>query len=329
MAKQIGRKFAVGIAKEAVRGTAETAATFYPQFGEASVDEKVEFAEREEAAGVIEEATGADIVKQYSAINIKMPVGDKSFPLILLSALGTLVTSDNADSDPSVKDHTINVAQSVQHQALTAFLDDPVGGNDYKHALGMVESVGIEAVLGKAIEANIVMRAKKGASASLTPTITTENRFLPQHATIKFASSQAGLGAASASIVKNFKLTINKNLEDDDVIGTVDPADFNNKQFSIEGELEANWESEADYKTVMQAGTYKAMRIDLKNTDVTIGSAAKPEIMIDLYRVQLKEVTRPIKVNDIIKQTISFKAYYSLTDSKMIQIIATNTTASY
>jgi hypothetical protein len=329
MSKAIGRQYSVGIAKETSRGTAEAAATYYPQFSEATVDEKVEFAEQDQAYGIIEDGVGADIVKQYAGIEIKMPVGDKSFPLVLLAALGSLSTGDNADSDASIKDHTITVSQSVQHQALTVFLNDPVGGNDYKHALGMVESVGLSVEMGKYVEASIAMRAAKGATATLTPTTTAENRFLPQHVTMKLASAQSGLDAASALTIKSLNLSISKNLEDDDVLGDTDPADFNNKHLVIEGEFEANWESEATYKTVMQAGTYKAMRIDLKNTDVTIGSAAKPEIKIDLHRILLKEVTRPIKVNDIIRQTVSFKAYYSVADSKMITVTATNAVASY
>ena len=329
MSKALGRQYAVGIAKEAVRGTAEAAATYYPPFSEANVDESVEFAENDQAYGVIEDAVGADIVKQYSTINVKMPVGDKSFPLILLAALGTLSTGDNADSDASIKDHTITVAQSVQHQALTVFLNDPVGGNDYKHALGMVESVGITVEMGKYVEASLVMRAKKGATATLTPTITTENRFLPQHVSLKLAADLSGLGAASALTIKSLNLSISKNLEDDDIVGDDDPADFNNKQFTIEGEFEANWESEATYKTIMQAGTYKAMRIGMTNAGVTIGSAANPKIQIDLARVLLKEVTRPIKVNDIVRQTISFKAYYSQTEAETITVVATNAVASY
>jgi hypothetical protein len=329
MAKSIGRQFSVGFAKETTRGTVESAATFYPPFSEASVDEKVEHAEQDQAYGVIEDAIGAEIVKQYASVNVKMPIGDKSFPLILLAALGALSTGDNADSDPSVKDHTITVQQGVQHQALSLFLNDPVGGNDYKHALGMIESVGINVEMGKYIEASIAMRAQKGQTATLTPTTTAENRFLPQHATLKLATNLAGLGAASALVIKSLSMTIAKNLEDDDVVGDTDPADFNNKQLVIEGEFEANWESEATYKTVMQAGTYKALRFDMRNTDVTIGSAAKPQIQIDLARVLLKEVTRPIKINDVIRQTVSFKAYYSVSDTKMIQVVATNTTASY
>lgn len=329
MAKAIGRQYSVGVARETTRGTAETTPTYYPQFAEAGVDEKLEFAEREEAYGVIEDAVGADITKQYAGINIKLPVGDKSFPLFLYAALGALSTGDNADSDASIKDHTITVSQTVIHQALTFFLNDPVGGNDYKHAMGMIESLSIEAVMGKFVEATIQARAKKGGTNSITPTTTAENRFLPQHVVVKLATDLSGLGAASALTIKSFKLNITKNLEDDDVIGSVDPADFNNKQLTIEGEFEANWESETTYKTIMQAGTYKALRFDMINTGVTIGSAANPQVRIDLARVLLKEVTRPIKVNDIIRQTISFKAYYSVADSKMITCLATNAVASY
>jgi hypothetical protein len=256
-------------------------------------------------------------------------IGDKHFPLILYSLFGTLNTTDDPDSDPTVKDHTITVAQSAQHQSLGFYLDDPVTGQDYTHALGVVDALTINYERGKFIDYEAKLKSKKGATATLTPSLTTENKFLSQHVTFKLAATQAGLDAASAIAIKSLKLNINQNTEDDDVLGNIAPADFLAKSFVIEGELEAILQNESDFKTQFLANTAKAMRIDLKNTDVTIGSAANPQIKIDLYKVIFKELSKPVKIGDIMMQSLSFKAHYSISDSKMVQAVCVNTVASY
>lgn len=328
MSKGIGRLFGVGIAKETSRGTAISSASFWIPFGEAAVEEKDQKIIDEQAFGVIEDSLGQSIAKQWSEVSIKAPIGDKHFPLLLYAALGSLSTGANADASGNVKDHTITVAQSAQHQSLTVFLKDPLASADYKHALGVVENLEIDYVIGKFLEYTATLRAKKGASASLSTAYAAENRFLPQHLTFKLASSLSGLGAASATVIRSLKLKISKNVEDDDVLGSVAPNDFLNKEFTIDGELEALWNDET-FKTLALAATPQAFRLDLKNTDATIGTSANPEIRIDLAKVIFKEITRPIKINDLVKQTLSFRAHYSASDTKMITILATNLQSSY
>lgn len=329
MPKGIGKLISFGIAKESSRGTAPGSATYYVPYEDLSFDEKQAHALDGQAYGVIEETIGASKVKEWAEGMLKAMIGDKHFPLILYSLFGTLVTTDDPDSDPTVKDHTINVAQSAQHQSLAFYLDDPVGGQDYTHALGVVDSMTINYERGKFVEYEAKLKSKKGATATLTPSITTENKFLAQHTTFKLASTQAGLDAASAIAIKSLKLNINQNIEDDDVLGNAAPADFLTKTFVIEGELEAILQNEADFKTQFMGTASKAMRIDVKNTDVVIGAAANPEVKIDLYKVIFKELTKPIKIGDIMMQSIAFKAHYSVSDSKMVQIVCVNTVASY
>ena len=329
MSKGIGRLIQFGIAKETSRGTAESAATYWIPFSELDLNEKFMLVNDDQSRGIIEDAVGQSKAKEWAEGSVKAPIGDKHFPLVLYSILGSLSTGDNADSDASVKDHTITVGQSAQHQALSLFIDDPLGGQDYKHANGAVTSLEIAYELNKFLDYTLGLKAKKGETASLTPSSTSESRFLPQHLTFKLASSYSGLGAASAMNIKSLTLKIDQNIEDDDVLGSSTPSDFLNKQFVIEGTLEALWQNESDYKTAALATTAKAMRLDLKNTDVTIGSAANPEIRIDLAKVIFKEITRPVKVNDLVRQTLSFKALYSLSDTLMISVLATNVVASY
>lgn len=328
MSKEIGRQISFGVAKETVRGTPETAATFWVPFEELDIPEKDEKALDEQSNGVREDSVNQTIVKQWAELNGKFLIGDKSFPLVLMSTLGSLSTAANADASGNVKDHTITVAQSAQIQALSLFIDDP-GAQDYKHGLGATDSLEVNYEQGKYIGYSLKMMAKKGTSTTNTPAVSSENRFAPQHLTFKLASTQAGLAGASAVVIKSLKLKITNNLEADTVLGNLAPADFLARKLTIEGELEAIWQNESDFKTFTLAGTQKAMRIDIKNTDVTIGTAANPEILIDLYKVIFSELSRPFKVNDVIRQTLQFKAHYSASDSKMVNCVCTNLQTSY
>lgn len=330
MSKGIGRQVQFGIAKESSRGTAESAATYYIPFDSLSLDEKWNLVQDEQSRGVIEDAVGASQVKQWVEGSVKAPIGDKHFPLVLLSILGSLSTGDNADSDSSIKDHTVTVGQSSQHPSLSLFIDDPVGGQDYKHALGVITSLELDFELAKFLSYSANFKAKKGATATLTPSATSgESRFLPQHLTFGVASDLSGLASPTAIKVKSLTLKIDQNIEDDDVLGSIAPNDFLNKQMTIEGTVEALWQNESDFKTAALAGTAKAVQIAISNTDVTIGNAAHPGIVIQLAKVIFKDLTRPIAINDLIKQTLSFKAYYSTSDTQMINAVITNAVASY
>lgn len=328
MAKGIGRQFQLGIAKEAVRGTAETTATYWVPFSQANVSEKIESVKQEESRGVIEGQTAQSIVRKLTEVSATAPIGDKFFPLLLRSALGTLSSATKA-GETLVYEHTITAAQSIQPQSLTLFLDDPLAAVDYKHPLGCVDSLEIKYELGKLVEFTTAMMAKKGASGALTPAASTDNIFTSKHVSFKMAANLAGLGAASASSIMSMNLKIERSLERYDILGTDEPTDFHAQELKISGELEAIWDTEAEYKTAFLANTAKAMRIDLVNNDVTIGSTSNPGLQIDLAKVHFSELDRPIELGKAISQKLKFEAFYSISDSKMITIKATNLVATY
>lgn len=119
-------------------------------------------------------------------------------------------------------------------------------------------------------------------------------------------------------------ISIDENIEDDEVLGQTAPRDFLNKEFSIEGTIEAIWQDESDFKTQSLANTSVAMRLDLVNSDVTEGVATNPQFRLDLARVHFTEFSRPIKIKDVVYQTVSFKAAYSATDSFMARALFVN-----
>lgn len=329
MTKGIGRLLQVGIAKETTRGTAPSTADFYIPFSDVSFDEKWENALDEQSIGVIEDSKGQSRTKSWAEGKLTAPIEDQSFPLVIYGALGSYTKSTNSDVSGNVIDHTFTVSQSAQHQSLAFYIDDPLAGADYKYANGMVDSLEINYELKKFLDFSLNLMTVSGASASLTPSSTAQNRFLPQHLTFKVAASYATLSTGTAVSLKSMKLKITKNVESDDVLGSTSPADFLNKQFIIEGTIEALWQNESDFKTAALAGTAKALRLDLINTDVTIGTAANPRLRIDLAKVVFTELTRPLVLNDLVKQTLSFKAHYSTTDSLMVSVLATNLKTTY
>ena len=325
MSKAIGRLVQVGIAKESTRGTSPGAATFYIPWGELDIDEKKRFALDEQTRGVIEDSVGQSVVSEWAEGTIKAPIGDKHIGLLLYGLFGTLSSGSVIDS---AYIHTLSIGQSAQHQSLSVYLDDPAGGQDYSHALAIITQMEIAYERDQFITYTANFMAKKGATATLTPASTAENRFLPQHLTFKVAATQAGLTAASAIALKSANIKISQNVEADDVLGSAAPADFLNKQFTIEGTVEAIFQNEGDFKTAFNAGTVKALRFDLTSTTL-IGTSSTPYLILDLHSVIFTEMTKPYRLNDVVMQTLSFKAHYNTTDAKMVTLTLRNATASY
>ncbi|TFH72390.1 hypothetical protein E3V39_12480 [Gammaproteobacteria bacterium LSUCC0112] len=324
MAKFIGRLADVGIAKEASRGTAEASADFWLPKLTMSVDDVIEQVVDESSVGVIEDSTGASIVGKRAEGEIEGNINDKSIGLLLLSVMGSIDTTGPAET--SVYTHTLSVLETAQHPSLTIFQDDP--NQDYTYANAVIDSLDLDIALGAFSKYMATFRSKPGATATLTPSYSAENIFLPQHGTIKTAANLAGLGAASTIDIKSVKLSMKSNVEDDMKLGSVTSADILNKQFSVEGSLELVF-NDNTFKTEMLADTAKAMRIRLTNSDVTIGTTLNPQITIDLAKVKFSNFARNFANDDIVTATVDFKAFYSLADSKMVTVELINTQASY
>ncbi len=329
--KGIGRLFSIGIAKEVTRGTAIASASHWLPFSDASIEEKYDNVTQDEAYGVIEDSVGQFRVKNWAEGTLKVPLTDLSLPLILYSAFGAN-TDTTHSGETTVYDHTTKVGESAQHQSLTLFIHDPLSAQDYSHALGVIHKLELDVQLKKFAELTLSVKAQKGAvQSSFTPSIAAENRFLPQYMTFKYATTVSGLSGATAIQLKSIKLSVDASVEDDEVLGSVAPVDFLNKEFKVEGTLEAIWQNESDFKTIALAtpNVAQAMLIDIKNTDVNIGVVpSHPEVKITLDQVYFTEFSRPITVKNLVYQTVKFKAVYSTANSEMLNIVTTNTSAT-
>src|SRR5690348_11675429 len=158
--KGIGRLVQVGIGKEGTRGTA-VSATYWTPWTDLVIDEKKEFAVDEQSYGIIEDTTNLTQVKKWAQGSLAGNIADTTFGLILYGMFGGYgVTGSNPYT------HSFTIGQSAQHQSLTLFLHDPLAGQDYSYANGVIEKLEISAELKKFLSFNASIMAQSGASQS-------------------------------------------------------------------------------------------------------------------------------------------------------------------
>lgn len=324
MSKYIGRLVNLGVAKETVRGTAVAAAHWWPKAKVAFFDRANKHTPKL-AYGVIGDGNLAPKIMEWAEGTIDTDFEDRAMGLILLSLFGTETPTGPTDSAYT---HTYTLANTNTHSSLTLTLQDP--DREDLYSLSMVDSLDITVKPDDVVTLSAAFKARTGRSVAIqAPSYVAGNKFLGRHAHVKIASLASGLTAASELSIKSLKVKINQNVVLNNILGTVWPDDILNTKFEITGDFELDL-TDQTYRAYLLDGSYKALRIDLQNSDVLIGAATRPGFTLDLSRVHFEgwEVTRD---NDaIVTQKISFRALYDITNSNIINSCTlVNTVASY
>lgn len=320
MTKAIGRKINVGVGKETVRGTAVAPWLRIPK---ASLDfeNKAEKIMDWSAIGVIEDSFDGKIIKQRAEWSLECNLYVNSIWYLLLNLFGACSTSG---VNPYT--HEFTVAESNQHNSLTIGLADDT--QDRQFALAMIDKFELSAKVWEFVTIKSDFKAKKSADWSLTPSYSTDYVLLGKNVKFKIASDLAWLAWASYISVKSITLTVSKNLEEDTILWSTEPADFCNTMFSVEWNVELLRENET-YKDMYEAETKKALRIEIEDTTTTIGTLTYPKLTIDLASVLFTEYAKKQENDTLVQQALTFKALYSMTDSKMILATLINTKSTY
>lgn len=321
MSKMIGRQVSVGIGKEISRGTA-VAPDYWVPWMELDAETKVELINDESSLGVIEDADAANLVSKWGEGTIKAKMKDESMGLVFLSLFGTDTPSL---VEAGVYDHLYSVGQTVQHQSLSIAKKDL--NQDIVFPNCVIGDLKLDVELGSYIMYEVTFMGKQEETAANSVTNIVERDFVPQYFEFKTAANQAGLDAAPAVSVRNLSLEIKSNVAKDDVLGSITPDDINNQHFIVEGEITLR-HNDNTYKALQNDETYQAFRFDITHPD-TIGAASNPRLRIDLYKVRIFDYERDESQNELIEESFSFKAYFSVSDSKMLDVTLRNELAAY
>lgn len=325
MSKYIGRLVNLGIGRETTRGVGVAPAYMVPN-QTFSFDDKIVKARSLDSLSKITDSEEAFVTTKYGQGDLEGEIRVSSFGLFLYAMLGTAAVAGPTDSSYT---HTFTVSHTNNHQSLTFVVDDPNTKEMYK--LVMLDSLEINAELDEVVRYTASFMGKQSTGTTVTlPSYVTEGKFTKKHVSLKVAANLAALTASTAISIKSLRLTVSKNVVLDDVLGTAEPEDILNRQLSIEGEITLNYEDET-WKNYMKNGSVRAMEIKFTNTDYTIGSATNPALTFRFPTVDFFDWEPDNTLDEVTKQTISFKASRDVSAGNDIISTCTlvNTVASY
>lgn len=318
MTKFVGRRGEIAIAKETSRGVAGST-LFWVPFGKLSFDDKAVIVRETQGLGKIADGDSAYVTNKNATGDIDNETYDKALGLFLSSLIGA--TPSSSAGPPYT--HTFTLNNTNQHQSLTIYYQDPDYTKVFTNAV-------VDKWKMKIAENAIVEHTWSFASrasddwSTLTPNYTSlGSKFLHQHLNFKLAATIAGLAGATKISLKNLELNVDANAMFDNALGTVEPQDVLNQQFSVSGKLTLN-KNDDTYRQLMLGGTYQSLQIVLTNTANSI-------LTIQLPRVHFPNWQQDRSLDKITSQTIDFVANYDAANA--LDIISTltlvNTQASY
>lgn len=313
MTKHVGRRGVLGLVKEATRGTYIIAPTFWIPRATISFDDKTDTARETEGLGKIADSDASYVVSRFAEGDIEFEADDRILGLFLTSLIGASPVKSGANPYT----YTYTLSQSNQHQSLSILYQDPDITKVFP--LGVVDSLKFTVNQSAIVSCTATFKSKSGRTvATQTPDFTgLGSKFLEQHLIFKTAANVAGLAAASAISLKSLEFTISANAMFDNVLGTVEPEDILNQQFSVEGSFELLKQDET-YRNLMLDTTYKSLGISFVGD-----TAANSQLNFQLPRVDFFEWEQDRTLNQIVSQKINFKANYDAANA--LDVISTLT----
>lgn len=293
-------------------------------------DEKVTVIRDEQAYGVIEDGVGVRVVQRWAEGILQGVMRGKVIGLFLLNVFGKLSSTVQAGADDEAYKHVFTIHTDHQHPSMTLATETPE--EELAYPLCMLRKLTILAELNEMVLFTAEMIAKKGETASpaLTPAYVVDDDFACGDLSVKFAADTSGLAAATATKVRSVEMTIDNDIERDDVLGSNDPNDFLNKTVKVDIVVTKLYEDNT-FRGYFTAGTGKAMRISIENTAKLLqtGGSLYPKLVVDLNKVNLVDWSVDKTLEGLLVETLTIKASFKIADSEMIEATLTNLQANY
>jgi hypothetical protein len=324
---EAGREIALGAGRELTPGTT-VAPGFWIKTLDQGFKERADKEVNESSLNVLDAENDSEVMATYGQGPIGGKVGDRTIGLLLAWFAGAApVTTDNADTDASVKDHTITPAQLSEPMSLTLALKDKNRDQRFPMARPASWNLNIEAGQWAKWSAEAISKAPTNGAGN-TVIYTAENEFKYKHASVKLAANVAGLAGATAIPLRVFNWNGEQSLNRYQALGSNDPHGIYLQEKRNNGDFALLFDS-LTHRDAYLNGTQQVMQLILENSDVTIGAAARPKVVITFYKVKLDDWDLEQGLGSMVEQTLGFKPFYSLSDGKVWDAVVTNTVASY
>lgn len=276
------------------------------------------------ASGHIADAKNVKNTKKYSEPSVSGAVNNEFFGLLLKAALGTLTTTaDTPETD--VHSHAALVANTNAHPKLTLVFDEgALAGRQIVDA--MISRLQFTVKNGEVASFEADFMGGFPTDVSLSPVVPDEINYDPSHVTVKVEANEGALAGGTGKCVEEVTLTIEKNIGSKYCLGSITPDKLFNTEMVITGSMISTYEDQT-YRDVWKDSSFKAIGIYLVNDDELIGAATDPSLEFIIPKAAYKEWTMDAPTDDLVRQTIAFKAYLSGSDFIKANIV--NTTETY
>lgn len=319
----IGREIEFGVGVEEDRGTPQGTPERWLKKIQANVVPRAAHAVDESTHGRLEDSDQRRVVQLWSEGDLSGNIHADALGYLLYNIFGA-VTPTSLGS--GAYRHDFSLAQNTSHPSLTLFVKD--GDVDQMRiANAMLSALTIEAAPDAFVSFSASFMGKQHSSNAASPSYSTEYDFIGRDVTVKFADTEGGLAAATPIKAKSLTLNFEPNVEANYVLGNYSPDDIYNKQWSITGEYEEDY-SDTDARDRYLDDSNKYMQITIQGA-ANIGGGANPKLVVIMNKVQLMDWNRADGANDIVTQTVSFKAFYRAADTESATASLTNNTPEY
>jgi len=306
MTNYVGRRATLGLAVEAIRGTA-TVPTFYLPYKSLSIDDKAVAVVQDTAFGQLGDSDETYITKKYGEGDIEFDMEDLALGAILSAVMGASPSS----TGPTTFTHAYTLADtSNQHKALSLLIQDPNGSTIFP--MSMVDTFEITVEPEGLVNCKVGFRSRKGKDwGTVTPVYTTlGNKFLHQHLEFRVDTTITGLATIGEIDLRGLTLTIEKAPVDWDDIGTVSANDILNRQISVSGHIDLAY-GDRTWRDYFLKETALAVEIFLSR-------ATNSSLKIQLPKVKFQSWEPSKDLDEIAVQGIDFKAHYDAANAQKI-----------
>lgn len=251
---------------------------------------------------------------------LNLAVGDISVGYLLAGATNHSPTPASASG---AYDHVFTLQEVTTPKTFTVFQADPVESVQ-RYAGGIMNSLSFSVKNSQddeALKAEVGMMARaKVTTGTFTYADAAENIFSPEHLTVKRAADLDGLGAASALDFDSVTLNFSPVLRREMIKGVP-------KFYLISYEVTFGATLIYDARTFhgyFENVTNSAFSFDFVHT-AEIGSTTNPQLKFELGSAKVTEWSRDSADDDLVKQTITGKAFANRDSDEPVQITLRNT----
>lgn len=320
----IGKQIELGLSVEGTRGSAESTTSKWVKNVNANIVAMAEKVIDDNSQGRVEDSQGQRTVQKWLEGSVEGVLHADSIGYLFNQLYGAVSTSTIVSS--SVYSHVFTVNNDINNDTLSVFIKD----GDTKQVVyngAMVNNLEISASNDDLVRFTADLIARDEATNTNTPSYDTEYDFIARDISVKFADTEGGLSSATAVDVKNLNITWNAGAIRDHVFGSRTPNNIYNSTFSIEGSFERNYDDDT-YRDLWTGEDYKYMQIQIQG-EADLGSGNNPSITILLNRVQLTNWDRSGTNDELVTETVDFKAFYNNDDSQQSKVTLQNATQDY